>query len=50
MESCPDCGLAKQTYGEVVISIKHYVALSGAAPMEPEYVPGAACNLDGTGC
>lgn len=99
MESCPDCSLAKQMYGdkpdyeiidigkharslkeflvlrdnhpafakvrergtigipcfvkddgEVVISMKHYLALSGAAPMEPEYVPGAACNLDGTGC
>ena len=31
--------------GEVVISMKHYLASS-----EPEYTSGAACNLDGTGC
>ena len=36
--------------GEVVISMKHYLASSETAPSEPEYVPGAACNLDGTGC
>ena len=99
MESCPDCGLAKQMYGdnpdyeiidigkharslkefivlrdnhpafakvrergtigipcfvkddgEVIVSMKHYLASSGEAPTEPEYIPGAACNLDGTGC
>lgn len=36
--------------GEVVISMKHYLASSEAAPSEPEYTSGAACNLDGTGC
>lgn len=36
--------------GEVIISMKHYFASSGKAPLEPEYTPGAACNLDGTGC
>lgn len=36
--------------GEVIISMKHYFASSGKAPLEPEYIPGAACNLDGTGC
>ena len=36
--------------GEVVISMKHYLASSGTAPSEQEYASGAACNLDGTGC
>ena len=36
--------------GEVVISMKHYLASSGNAPSEQEYASGAACNLDGTGC
>ena len=36
--------------GEVVISMKNYLASSETAPSEPEYAPGAACNLDGTGC
>ena len=43
--------------GSVIISLKHYDAsleegadiVSVEAP-EPEYVSGAACNLDGTGC
>ena len=50
MESCPDCAQAKQLYGEVVISMKHYLASSETAQSEPEYATGAACNLDGTGC
>ena len=36
--------------GEVVISLKHYLASSETASSEPEYASGAACNLDGTGC
>ena len=37
--------------GEVVISMKHYLASSGtSAIVEPEYQAGAACNLDGSGC
>ena len=36
--------------GEVVISMKHYLASSEPASSEPEYTSGAACNLDGTGC
>ena len=36
--------------GEVVISMKHYLASSETASTEPEYASGAACNLDGTGC
>ncbi len=36
--------------GEVVISMKHYLASSETAQSEPEYATGAACNLDGTGC
>ena len=36
--------------GEVVISMKHYLASSETASSEPEYASGAACNLDGTGC
>ena len=36
--------------GEVVISMKHYLASSQTAPSDPEYTSGAACNLDGTGC
>ena len=36
--------------GEVVISMKHYLASSGTVPSEQEYTSGAACNLDGTGC
>ena len=36
--------------GEVVISMKHYLASSHTAPSEPKYTTGAACNLDGTGC
>ena len=36
--------------GEVVISMKHYLASSETVPSEPEYASGAACNLDGTGC
>lgn len=36
--------------GEVIISMKHYLASSGIAPAEPKYASGAACNLDGTGC
>jgi len=36
--------------GEVVISMKHYLASSKTASSEPEYTSGAACNLDGTGC
>ena len=36
--------------GEVVISLKHYLASSETASSEPAYVSGAACNLDGTGC
>ena len=36
--------------GEIVISMKHYLASSDTAPSEPEYTSGAACNLDGTGC
>ena len=36
--------------GEIVISMKHYLASSEASSSEPEYVSGAACNLDGTGC
>ena len=35
--------------GSVFISLKHYDA-SMAAETTPEYVTGAACNLDGTGC
>ncbi len=35
--------------GEVIISMKRYDA-SPAAAAQPEYVSGAACNLDGTGC
>ena len=36
--------------GEVVISMKHYLASSEPASSEPEYTSGAVCNLDGTGC
>ena len=36
--------------GEVVISMKHYLASSETVTSEPEYTSGAACNLDGTGC
>ena len=36
--------------GEVVISMKHYLASSGTETSVPEYASGAACNLDGTGC
>ena len=36
--------------GEVVISLKHYLASSETASSQPEYASGAACNLDGTGC
>ena len=36
--------------GEVVISMKHYLASSEPASSEPEYPSGAAYNLDGTGC
>jgi len=36
--------------GEVVISLKHYLASSETASSEPAYASGAACNLDGTGC
>lgn len=36
--------------GEVIISMKHYLASSGIAPAEPKYASGATCNLDGTGC
>ena len=36
--------------GEVVISMKHYLASSEPASSEPEYTSGAACKLDGTGC
>ena len=36
--------------GEVVISMKHYLASSETSSSEPEYVSGTACNLDGTGC
>ena len=41
--------------GEVVISLKHYLASPETAPSETisaeaQYASGAACNLDGTGC
>ena len=36
--------------GEVIISMKHYLASTETASSEPEYTSGAACNLDGTGC
>ena len=36
--------------GEVVISMKHYLASSGTETSVPDYASGAACNLDGTGC
>ena len=36
--------------GNVVISLKHYLASSDITTSEPEYSSGAACNLDGTGC
>ena len=36
--------------GEVVISLKHYLASSETASSETAYASGAACNLDGTGC
>ena len=36
--------------GEVVISMKHYLASSETTSSAPEYASGAACNLDGTGC
>lgn len=36
--------------GEVVVSMKHYLASSETLQPEPEYTFGAACNLDGTGC
>lgn len=43
--------------GSVIISLKHYDASlnevvedSSVEAVEPEYVAGAACNLDGTGC
>ena len=36
--------------GEVIISMKHYLASSEPASSEPEYTFGATCNLDGTGC
>ena len=36
--------------GDVVISLKHYLASSDITTSETEYSSGAACNLDGTGC
>lgn len=41
--------------GEVVITLKHYLASPETAPSETvsaeaQYASGAACNLDGTGC
>lgn len=37
--------------GEVIISMKHYLASSEKAPQTgTDYASGAACNLDGTGC
>ena len=36
--------------GDIVISLKHYLASSGTESSEPAYASGAACNLDGTGC
>lgn len=36
--------------GEVIISMKHYRALSETVSTEQKYASGAACNLDGTGC
>ncbi|MBE6236027.1 MAG: hypothetical protein E7112_07330 [Bacteroidales bacterium] len=36
--------------GEVIISMKHYLASSETTSSAPEYASGAACNLDGTGC
>ena len=36
--------------GEVVVSMKHYLASSETLQPELEYISGAACNLDGTGC
>jgi len=36
--------------GDIVISMKHYLASSEPLHSEPEYASGAACNLDGTGC
>ncbi len=36
--------------GEVIISMKHYLASSETTSSVPEYASGAACNLDGTGC
>lgn len=36
--------------GEVVISLKHYLASSETMELNSEHASGAACNLDGTGC
>ena len=44
--------------GSVIISLKHYdaetpqqsVSTAAVHDSEPEYVHGAACNLDGSGC
>ena len=62
MESCPDCIEVKQLYKdnpdyELIdigqqarsLKLKHYNA-SLAEKVSQDYSPGAACNLDGTGC
>ena len=36
--------------GEVIISLKRYDEALATERAASEYAPGAACNLDGTGC